>query len=356
MDDFECIAAVTRHRDAADHLALAVQLGDSAPLVGPQFDARHVAQQHGRAALGLQHDPLDVLLAAQVAAAAHHVFALGHLDDAAADVAVVLAYGPHHRFEIDAIGMQLVRVGRDLVLLDESPHAGDLGHVVGLGQLVAHEPVLDRAQLAQIVPVAGQRVLVYPAHAGGIGPERRRHARGQSLRHGVQVLEHARARPVDVGAVLEDDVDEGRAEKREAAHHLRARHREHRGGQGIRDLVLDDLRTLPAVLGVQDDLHVREIRQRIQRRLQQRIHARADGAGREQQHQHDVAQRPVDQACQHLSVLRARRARSGPARSPRRADHPAQPRRWRAGRRGRRARSCRAPPSGCSRRRSGNSR
>ena len=37
-------------RDAADDFAFAVELGDAAPLVRRQLDARHVAQQDRRAA------------------------------------------------------------------------------------------------------------------------------------------------------------------------------------------------------------------------------------------------------------------------------------------------------------------
>ena len=40
----------------------------------------------------------------------------------------------------------------------------------------------------------------------------------------------ATARPVQVGAVVEDDVDERHAEERVAAHGARARHLQHLGG------------------------------------------------------------------------------------------------------------------------------
>jgi hypothetical protein len=84
----------------------------------------------------------------------------------------------------------------------------------------------------------------------------------------VEVLQHARARPVDVGAVLEDDVDEGRAEEGKAAHHLRLRHRQHGRGQRVGDLVFHHLRRLPGVFGVDDDLHVREVGQGVDGRSQ----------------------------------------------------------------------------------------
>jgi hypothetical protein len=112
-----------------------------------------------------------------------------------------------------------------------------------------------------------------------------RHAAGGE----VEVLEHARARPVDVGAVLEDDVDEGRAEEREAAHHLRLRHRQHGRGQRIGDLVLDHLRRLAGVFGVDDDLHVGEVGQGVDRRAQDGKDAPDDDEERGQQDEEAVA-------------------------------------------------------------------
>ncbi len=88
VDDGERVLPVALDGDAGDDLALAVELGDAAPLVGRKLDARHVAQEHRRAAFGLEHDLLEVGDASQVAAAAHHELGLGELDHAAADVHV----------------------------------------------------------------------------------------------------------------------------------------------------------------------------------------------------------------------------------------------------------------------------
>ena len=56
-----------------------------------------------------------------------------------------------------------------------------------------------------------QRVLEHPAHACRVRSEGRNHAVRELRLRGVQILEHARARPVQVGVVLEDDVDERQA-------------------------------------------------------------------------------------------------------------------------------------------------
>src|SRR5690606_16905158 len=74
------VLARAHHHDAADDLALTVDVGDAAPDVRAEADRRHVADGDRRAALGLQHDLADVGLAAQVAPAAHDVLALAELE------------------------------------------------------------------------------------------------------------------------------------------------------------------------------------------------------------------------------------------------------------------------------------
>ena len=130
---------------------------------------------------------------------------------------------------------------------------------------------------ARVMFLGDDRVLVDPADAGRVRPEARRHARRQAARCRVEVFEHAAAGPVGVGAVLEDHVDERHAEEREAAHDLRLGHRQHRRGQRIGDLVLDDLRRLPRIVGVDDDLHVGEVGDGVERQRAQGIEAGGDG-------------------------------------------------------------------------------
>ncbi len=149
-------------------------------------------------------------------------------------------------------------------------------------------------------------ILINPADAGRVGAERRRHARRQIARCRRQIFEHPRTCPVDIGAVVENHVDERYAEKREAAHHARARNREHGGRKRISDLVLDDLRRLPGILGVDDDLGIREVGDGIERHVAQGIEPRGGGHRRTDQHQHEIAGRPANDTGDHgfgLGVL-----------------------------------------------------
>jgi hypothetical protein len=199
------------------------------------------------------------------------------------------------------IGPQPVRVEDDLVLAHHAADRGGLGDVRQRLQLVLEEPVLDRAQLAEIVATRAidERILVDPADPGRVRPERGLRLGRQPRLHLVEVLEHARARPVWVGAVLEQDVDERVAEERVAAHRLRARDRQHRRRQRVGDLVLDDARRLARISRADDDLHVREIGDRVERGAQDGVDApRRDERGRHQ-HEEPVRDRPADEVCDH---------------------------------------------------------
>src|SRR5205085_2340249 len=115
LDHREGVFPVALQYDAADDFAFAVELGQPTPLVRAKLDARHVADAHGSAPLGLQHDLLEIGYTSQIPAAAHHVLALAHLDDAATDVHVAGADGLGDFRERDAVRAQLGRVDDDLV-------------------------------------------------------------------------------------------------------------------------------------------------------------------------------------------------------------------------------------------------
>ena len=88
------------------------------------------------------------------------------------------------------------------------------------------------------------------------------------------------------------------------------RHGQQRRRQRIGDLVLDHLRRLAGVFGVDDHLRVREIGQRVERRWpEHRRRRRREQAG--DQHQHDVAGGPGDEGRDHLRVSRRGQALQG---------------------------------------------
>ena len=299
LNDVERVDAEALQHDAAGDLALAIQFGDAAPLVRTELDAGNVTQQHRRAAIGLEHDVAEVVDARQIALAANDIFELRKFDRAPADVGIVGTDRIPHPLHGDAEVAHPLGVEDDVVLLDETADACDVRHAFGLGEREFQIPVLDGAGVGKIQFLRHHRILVNPSHAGGVRADGRRHAGRQSRGCAVEEFEHARTRPIDVGTVFEDDVDKGHAEEREPAHHFRFRHRQHGRGQGIGDLVLDHLRRLAGIFGVDDHLGIREVRDRIQRQMDQCVDSgrrRESGAEDDQQ---QVTGRPVDQTGDH---------------------------------------------------------
>jgi hypothetical protein len=231
--------------DPADRVAAPVQIGEAAAHRGAHARAREVGHADGRAGRRRADDHLlDVADRLEVAEPAHHVLALGELHHHRADVGVGVLDGAHDGGDGHAVGLQLGRVDVHLVLLLEAADARHLGDAGDGRERVAQVPVLHSAQLGQVQPPGGvlERVLVDPAEPRGVGAERGADAGGQALLDPAQIFEHARARPVEVRAVLEDHVHERHAEERVPAHRARAGHLEHLGGDRVGDLVLDDAR------------------------------------------------------------------------------------------------------------------
>ncbi len=163
----------------------------------------------------------------------------------------------------------------------------------------ADHPVLQRAQFRERHLLGDDRILIDPADTGRVRTERRRDAGRQTLGRGIEIFEHAASRPIGIGAVLEDDVDEGDAEEGEAAHHLRPRHGQHRRRQRIGDLIFDDLRRLPRIFRVDDDLDIGEIGNGVERQCMKRIETCANGESGPDENQDEIAGGPGDKTCDH---------------------------------------------------------
>ena len=270
-DRRQSIDAIPLQRDPADNLTGAVHLGNAAAFVRPKLNARHIFQQHWCAAalrIDFEHDIAEIGGVAKIAAATDHVFGLAHLDRPATHVAVAGTDCLGDAIEGNPVGLQFAGIDDDLVLPLEPADAGDFGDPFGRHQLEAHDPVLDTAQFGESSLRAEHDILVDPADTAGVRSKRRRHAFRQTFGREVQIFEHAAACPIEVSAVLEDDIDERDAEIRKSAHDLGARHRQQRRAEGIGHLILDHLRCLAGILGVDDHLRVREVGERIERRLE----------------------------------------------------------------------------------------
>src|SRR6202011_5004158 len=139
------------------------------------------------------------------------------LDGTPANIHVAGTQGFANSRQRDTKRLQPPRVDDHAVLLDEAADARDFGNALRLRNAVADVPVLNGPQLGEILLRAANDILIDPADARRVRTQARRHPRRQPPRRGAEIFEHTRARPVEVSAVLKDDVDERNAEKREAA-------------------------------------------------------------------------------------------------------------------------------------------
>ena len=117
----------------ADGVALTIEIGDAAADVRTQCDLRYLSDQHGRAGLLVDRDDdvLEVLNRPNVASAPHHELGPRKLEDPASHLVVPLADGINQPRLRNLVGKEQVRVGVDLVLLDEATngrHLRDAGH------------------------------------------------------------------------------------------------------------------------------------------------------------------------------------------------------------------------------------
>src|SRR5882757_5387052 len=149
-----------------------------------------------------------------------------------------------------------------------------------------------------------QCILENPADAGGIGSQGGLRRRWHPALNLIQVLEHPGARPVRIGAIFEQHIEEGIPEEGEAAHRLRPWDRQHCCREGIGDLVLHDLGGLPRKVRAQDHLDVGQVWEGIDRRGFQGPDAPRRDKHRRQQHEKAIANRPADEMLNHGSVPR----------------------------------------------------
>src|SRR5207248_5089786 len=234
VDGFECVLARAHDDDAAGHFSLTVQVRDPAPHLGTHLHVRHVARAHGHPGIGRgEGDAAEVLERLELTRSADHVLCFGKLEHRAAGLLVRVLDRADDLAVWDVERAQALRIEHYLVLAHHAAQRCDFGHVRHGLELVLQEPVLQRPQLRDVQPVTpvDERVLIDPADAGRIRTERGPRFLRQARLHLVQILEYPRAGPVQVRAVLEQDVDERIAEHGVTAYGLRAGDREHGGGE-----------------------------------------------------------------------------------------------------------------------------
>ena len=265
-----------QHEHRAQH-DLAPILGRS---TGAQFRAQayfgDVAHADRHTANVVQYRVADVVEGTHLAGGANQELLAAALDVTRADIAIVLLDGRDDVLERQAVGTQLRRIRRDVILLGEAADGVDLGDARDLAQLRLDDPVLDFAQVGWRVrcPVrllrarfAFDRPQIDLTQAGRYRPHHRRDTGRQVFPGLLDALVDQLASKIDVRAILENYGHLGQAITRERSGLLQPRQAGHHGFDREGDALLDLERRVTGRRRVDLDLDVGDIRDCIDGQL-----------------------------------------------------------------------------------------
>src|SRR5437764_75403 len=144
-----------------------------------------ILQVNWRPVFHFEDDVFDVLNLFDVAAAANVILGRCDFENFPAYVGIAHFDGADDVAERDVVSNERVWIEIDLILFYESAHRRDLGDAFHGGKRIAQVPILNGAQLSEIVfsGVIDQRVFVNPADTGSVGTNGRIHALRQGTAH-----------------------------------------------------------------------------------------------------------------------------------------------------------------------------
>ncbi len=234
---------------------------------------------------GFEHHLLKIGYGLYVTATADKLLVACHFQDAAAHVLVGFPHCFHDVLQWYPQRGQLVGVQADLVFTLIAAYRSHFGNPFHSFQGIAQVEILQRAQVRKVVVAGGvpQRILINPAHTGGVRPQGGIDAFRQIGGGAVEILQHPGAGPVHIDAVVEDHIDERQSEKALAPDVIHPGRSQQRCGQWVGNLVLHQVGAAARPLGKDDHLHVREIRNGVQRRQPEGLPA-ADGEREDSDH------------------------------------------------------------------------
>src|SRR5579875_1083723 len=303
VDDIQGVHPIPHHYDAAHRLSLAIPFCYPTANVGPIGDRAEITDQHRNpVARGGYGNIIKVLQRVEVTEATDHVFGSAEFEQPAAHFVSALAHAINHPGKLDVIGAELVWIKIHLELLYESSDGGDFRDAWHGFELIAQIPILKGAQIRQavLVIVINKHVFVDPSRSGRVRPDHRMDVWRQLTLNLLEVFRHPRPRPVEIGSILEDDEDVGISKHRLGADSLYARRGEHRGNDRVCDLVFNDVGWFSWPLGEDDDFHIRDIWQRVERNPAQRIDSGQYKQERPCKYEEAIAGAPVNPTMDHL--------------------------------------------------------
>ncbi len=170
---------------------MAVPFQNSPAKLRPDLNVGDVPEKNGRSHLiHPDRDIFQIFQRTDVAQPAHHELGLPHLHKLSAHVIVGSLYCHSHLLNGQIISKKFVGVNLHLVLFHKSAdarHLGDSGHRC---KFITEIPVLKAPEFLEIMLSRGihEDIFIYPSDTGGIGPEARGNARGESAGNKVQIF------------------------------------------------------------------------------------------------------------------------------------------------------------------------
>ena len=112
-----------------------------------------------------------------------------------------------------------------------------------------------------------ERVLIDPSGAGGVRTNGGMYVCGKAPGNRLQILHNSGTSPINIGPVFEHNEDVRIVEHGLGAYRFHPRRSQERGHDRVGDLVFDDVGWLAFPIGVDDYLHVGNVRQCVQRNM-----------------------------------------------------------------------------------------
>ena len=314
MDAFQHdrgILAAPHPDETLDALLFQPDADRAAPRRVRLHHAGHVADGHRRAVLALEYDAFQVVGGFEISQAPHREFLVAVAQEAAADVHVRLGDRLLEVGQRQALREKARGVGLDMEFLQVAAEGNDVGDAGRLAQHAHHVPLHLRAQLVEVVPVAGDAELIHLPQRGRFRGEFRNRARRQ--RGGGDALQDDGARGKTRDVVREGERDQGKAEQAFASH------QRHAGGavqfplQRHRDAPLDFLGRVAGQLRDDGDLRVGDVRVGLDRRLEVCMNTERGNHERGEERRNAAMNAGFDQELQHCARVSAATAAARPA-------------------------------------------
>src|ERR1019366_7687930 len=151
--------------------------------------------------------------------------------------------------------------------------------------------------------VIHENIFVDPSGPGGIRPNYRMNAYWQPPLDLLQILDDTRPRPIQIRSIFEHDKNIGVAEHRLCSYGFDMRRRQEISDDGIGDLIFDDAGWHSHPRRMNNDFHVGNIRQRIERNSPQRPDSYEHQEKCPRKNEKAISRTPVNPSRDHATSL-----------------------------------------------------